>query len=163
LDPRQSIGDFVVVEKSLSADGFTRYLGDHPAAPDRFLADTWPDPDLTATLAKAADSICKHHGVALHSGAVVSVDSIIAQFTRMDRWTAEKSLVGVEMETAATFEAARLSGIKAAALLQVSDVVPTRKTLFSGRTEKDSQRRQWARRTVLPGIVLSTLAQMSAS
>jgi nucleoside phosphorylase len=58
------------------------------------------------------------------------------------------------METSAVFQAARLVGIKAGALLQVSDVPHRNKSLFSGRTKEEMERRKSIRQEVLAHAVL---------
>ena len=65
--------------------------------------------------------------------------------------------IGIEMETAAVFRAAELVSVRAAALLQISDVPADRKSLFSGRSEKEQERRRYIRRHVLPRIALEVL------
>ena len=65
--------------------------------------------------------------------------------------------IGIEMETAAVFRDARLAGILAAALLQVSDVAPDCKSLFAGRTEAEQQRRQQLQRELVSRIVIEAL------
>ncbi len=51
-----------------------------------------------------------------------------------------------------------LASFKAAALLQVSDVIPTRKSLFCGRTDEEMAERQRIKAEVVPRILLDTLA-----
>ena len=90
-------------------------------------------------------------------GAVFSTDSILAQFFRLDALMDELNCAAIEMETAAVFQAARLVGIRAAALLQISDLPRQGKSLLAGRTETDMQRRRSIRRAVLAPAVLSAL------
>lgn len=100
LAPSLSLGDLVAVERAVSADGVSSVLG---AAE--------PDPGLTAAL--AAD----------HRGAVVTTDLFYDRDTgRQERWVAEGALA-VEMECAALFAVAAQRGLRAAALLLVSDVL----------------------------------------
>jgi hypothetical protein len=61
------------------------------------------------------------------------------------------------METAATFGATRLIGIEACALLQISDVLPLKRSFFSGRTEQENRYRKLVRAKVLSKIVLDLL------
>jgi purine-nucleoside phosphorylase len=64
------------------------------------------------------------------------------------------------METAAVFGAARVVGIRAGALLQVSDVIPVNKTLFSGRTKEDHKKRRWLKENVLARIILESVQKI---
>ena len=56
-------------------------------------------------------------------------------------------------------QAFTLVGIPAAALLQISDVIPDRKSLFSGRTDAEHERRRRLRRTLLSRIALEGLME----
>jgi purine-nucleoside phosphorylase len=67
------------------------------------------------------------------------------------------------METSAVFRASRLVGIRAAALLQLSDVIPARKSLFSGRTASDQARRRGVRATVLARAVVAALRAVAGA
>ena len=58
----------------------------------------------------------------------------------------------IEMETAAAFRAAELAGILMAALFSVSDNTLARKSLISGRTEKEMRYRKKVRHSVFPDI-----------
>ena len=100
LAPVLSLGDLVAVERAASADGASSALG--PGE---------PDPALTAAL------------VADHRGTVVTTDLFYdPDAERQERWAAEGALA-VEMECAAVFAVAAQRGLRAAALLLVSDLV----------------------------------------
>ena len=157
LDEDYEVGDLIFETGAVSGDGWSRNL--HPAEvpPDRYLELTHPDRDLSSVLREIARRQCAESGVELHEGPVIAVDSILAQFPKVEHASRELGCIGVEMETAAVFNAARLVGIKAAAILQISDVIPARKSLFSGRTEVDHERRRRIRRTLVPAILRETL------
>jgi len=157
LQPSMRIGDLLLAEQALCGDGFTRYL--HPGMPpaDRFLEPVPPDESLTEALGTAAAAACGSAGVPLHCGPVFTIDTILAQFSRLERLAGDHRCIGVEMETAAVFGAARLCGIRAAALLQVSDVLPLGKTLFAGRTAREDEERKRIRTETLARIVLEAL------
>ena len=57
------------------------------------------------------------------------------------------------METAAFFKASKLAGIKAGAVLQVSDNTIINKSLYSGRTTEDQAFRKKIRREIFPLII----------
>jgi purine-nucleoside phosphorylase len=124
---------------------------------DRLLERAKPDTSLTSHLDETAAEVCARDSIALHRGTVFSIDSIVAQFSRIDYMRHELDCIGIEMETAATFHAARLVGIQAAALLMVSDVIPMKKSLFSGRTEADRARRGEVRRNQLSEAIFKAL------
>ncbi len=160
LDQTLQIGDLVLAQESITGDGFSRYLQQETVPGDRFLERVRPDDALTQKLSEVAARVGSRDSIALHLGAVYSIDSIVAQFSRIDFIRQELGCIGIEMETAATFHAARLVGIKAAALLIVSDVIPANKSLFSGRTAADQERRRAVRRNQLREAILETLAAL---
>ncbi|MCH7734911.1 MAG: hypothetical protein IH961_06830, partial [Chloroflexi bacterium] len=137
LDQAFEIGDLIIETWAVSGDGWSRNL--HPAEvpPDRYLEKVYPDEILTSTLREIASTRCSDGDAALHEGPIYATDSILAQFPKVEYAARELNCIGVEMETAAVFNAARLVGIRAAALLQLSDVIPAKKSLFSGRTPAD--------------------------
>ena len=157
LDSSMKIGDLLIPKKSLSGDGFSRYLGPDIETEDCFLQPAEPDSQLQMTLMKHASKICKRESVALHSGTVFSIDSVIAQFFRLDYLVENFGCIGIEMETSSVFKAAKLVDIKASALLQVSDVIPLNKSLFSGRSKRGMERRHLIKRTVLAETVLDSI------
>lgn len=152
-----NIGDLFVVDKSVCGDGYSRYLDPESLPGDRFLQTAWPDKALSETLGRIAREACQASSTNLGRGAVFSTDSMLAQFFRLNALVDELNCAAIEMETAAIFQAARLVGIRAAALLQISDQPRQGKSLFAGRTEADMQRRRIIRREVLAPAVLSTL------
>jgi DeoD family purine-nucleoside phosphorylase len=98
------LGDLVIAEAALSADGASRALGASGAFP--------ADAALLARLREAAP--------AAHSGTVVSVDL----FYDPDPAPRDGALA-IEMEAAAIFAVAARHGVPAACVLAVSDIVAT--------------------------------------
>jgi len=70
----------------------------------------------------------------------------------------EYDCIAIEMETAATFAAARRVGIAAAAILAISDSLPEKKTILNRDTEATNRYRQ-VRASVLAPIVIDLLAK----
>ena len=95
LDAGLSIGDLVAVDKALALDGTSRALGAG--------TEVDPDPDLTARIDAPA----------------VTAASVDVFYGNPDTGKAAV----VEMESATIFQVAKLRGIKAAAVLGVSDVL----------------------------------------
>lgn len=157
LLPSMNIGDFVIAESSVYGEGFSRYLEPEVKPRDCFFDTVVPDAPLTCCLKRVAQEVSRKHSIALHSGSVFSTDSILAQFFRLDYLVEHHKCIGIEMETSATFRAADLVGIRAAALLQVSDVIPTGKSLFSGRTEEEISEKRRIKADILPKILLETV------
>jgi len=157
LDARMSIGDIVIPEYSVCGDGASRYLTDKPLKDyDPFGEKSYPDPELYRLMHDIAERLCRESGVSFHTGKTFSIDTIFAQFARMDEILA-MGCDTIEMETAAAFRAAKLAGVRLAALFSVSDNAAQRKTLISGRTEAEMALRREVRKTVIPKILLEAL------
>lgn len=102
LAPSLALGDLIVVERAVPADGTSASLD---------CGDPAPDPALAAGLSGE------------HRGAVVTTDLFYdPDLARQQRW-AQQGALAVEMECAAVFAVAAQRGLAAAALLLVSDVV----------------------------------------
>jgi purine-nucleoside phosphorylase len=86
-----------------------------------------------------------------------SADSIICEYHHLEMMTDKYDCMGIEMETAAVFNAASLVGIQAAAILMASDVIPVKKTLFAGRSKEERDHYYHSRESVLSKIILETL------
>jgi len=107
------LGDLVVAESALSADGTSRALGAGESVAG--------DPALSGAL------------VAAHRGAVVTTDLFYdPDVARQEAWAAQGALA-VEMECAAVFAVASRRGLPAACLLLVSDIaLPERERIGAG-------------------------------
>jgi uridine phosphorylase len=115
LSEELSLGELVVAEAALAADGTSRSLG----AGDR----VEPDPGLTERLAQAG------------ARPVVAVSTDVFYETREgveEEWVAAGASV-VEMESATLFTVARRHGLRAGSLLGVTDV------LSGGRERLDQE------------------------
>ena len=161
LDATQKIGDLAIPDRSYSGDGFSMYLpkstdGPHP----QLLQSVTPDQRLRSLLTHSSQSVSRSNGVAVHTGSVFSIDTILAQFQHLDWIVDQLHCIGIEMETSAVFRAAQLCGIKAAALLQFSDVIPARKSLYSGRTEVEQEHRRQVRTEILAPAVIDVLSRI---
>ena len=161
LQPDMTIGDLVIPSFSYSGDGFCRYLQPGFPGQDCFLERVYPDETLSAMVARAAAPLAHAEGVAVYTGGVFSTDSILAEFGRLDEMINELSCIGIEMETAAVFKAARLVGIRAAALFSVSDVPVRNQSLYTGRPEEDKARRRETRRKVLAKALLDCIGSLT--
>jgi DeoD family purine-nucleoside phosphorylase len=107
LAPSLRLGDLLVVTEALAADGTSRALG----GGDR----VHPDPDLLDRL-RAAGSGAAH-------GPVVSSDLFYDSRDGAEEDWRDQGALAVEMETATLFALAARRGLRAAAVLLVSDLV----------------------------------------
>jgi purine-nucleoside phosphorylase len=151
------IGDLMIPEYSVSGDGFCRYLQPGFPAEEHFLERIAPDEALSLTLARTTLPLAREAGVAVYTGPVFCIDTILAQFDKLDYIVGKLGCIGIEMETAAAFKAARLAGIQAAALFSVSDVSVRNQSLFSGRSQEDKEYRREIRKKVLAKALLDAL------
>jgi DeoD family purine-nucleoside phosphorylase len=108
LDPSLAFGDLVIVTEAIAADGTSRALG--------ATARVTPDPELLAALTETA-------GEHTRAGAVVSTDLFYDGPDDEQRVWIAAGASAVEMETATLFALARRRGLKAGALLLVSDLL----------------------------------------
>ncbi len=164
LSEKEQVGDVIVPTHSITGDGFSGYLAQSsagPAPPPE--PEARPDADFQGLVNRKAREACGAAGVAIHSGPVYSIDTIVAQFQHLPWMIDRFGCIGIEMETAAVFRAARFVGIRAAALLQFSDVIPMRKSLFSGRTQAERNRYREIRKAVLGRAVVAALQDAAAS
>ena len=152
LDVDISIGDIVIPEYSICGDGVSRYLtGRQLAVSDTFGQKAHPNSNLLHALKQSVEHICPEKGVRHHIGRTFSTDSIFAQFAHIEEILNMGCNI-IEMETAAAFRAAELAGIAMAALFSVSDNIPARKSLISGRTKQEMAHRKEARSTIFPRV-----------
>jgi purine-nucleoside phosphorylase len=154
LQVEMTIGDLVIPSFSYSGDGFCRYLQPGFPGEDCFLERLFPDETLSALIERLADPLARAEGLSIFTGPVFCTDSILAEFSRLDEMIHGLGCIGVEMETAAVFKAARLVGIRAAALFSISDVPVRNQSLYAGRPEAEKARRRETRRTVLAKALL---------
>jgi purine-nucleoside phosphorylase len=153
------IGDLMLPEFSYAGDGFCRYLQPGFPAQDCYLECIAPDEALSAALCQAILPLAKQAGVTVHTGPVFSIDTILAQFSILDDITNNLGCIGIEMESAAAFKAARRLGIPIAALFSISDVPVKNQSLFSGRPEAEKEYRKLIRSQVLAKALLDCLIQ----
>lgn len=152
-----AIGDLLTITESIGGDGYSSYLKEGELTPSTFLKPARPDAAFNRLLEERATALAAKNNVTLHKGKIFSSDTIVSQFFHLNEITEKHGCSGIEMETSAVFNCARLVGIAATALLLVSDVMPTNKSLFSGRTEEDRLRYSSVKQSVLSRIILDTL------
>jgi purine-nucleoside phosphorylase len=157
LGHNHKIGDLCVVERSICGDGYSRYLNADIVPVDCFFQPAEPDIEFTRRIKNRTRLVCRPESVTLHQGTIISIDSILPEFFRLNHFVEELKCIGVEMETAAVFKAAKLVGIKAAALLVISDLPLIKKSLYSGRTQEEMEHYQVIKRSVLAKAILTSL------
>lgn len=125
LDPALSLGDLLVVEEAIAADGASAALGAGEL--------TRPDARLTSRLKQALAGPAAGDGRPTNSGRIVSTDLFYEDNSRKGQRWAAKGAVAVEMEASTLFALGGLAAIAVACLLTVSDVLD----VAGGRTRID--------------------------
>ncbi|WP_457558434.1 phosphorylase family protein [Candidatus Harpocratesius sp.] len=163
LVPHLNIGDLVIPTESISGLGFSRYLSPNQLSEkDYFGQISMPDSQITTKLQIAAKSIIQKQNsiqsekqsqkTELHLGKIFSTDTIVGQFAHIEEFV-NMGCIGIEMETAIFFHIMKEAKIPAGALLLVSDNVITKKSLFSGRTKVDKEKKREVKRLLIPEII----------
>lgn len=104
-------GDLVVPTRAVIAEGASAHYGG--------IADASPTADLAGRLADAAMAA----GHQVYCGPTVTTEVLLRQPAELVGSWASAGLLGVDMETSATFSAAAWTGMRCAALLHVWDDV----------------------------------------
>jgi len=126
LDPSLRLGELLIATAALADDGASRALGAG--------AQTFPTPELTAALLRAADGEAS-------SGPVVSTDLFYdAPVGQEQRWTAAGARA-VEMESATLFALAARRGFDAGSILLVSDLLLPDRRRIDPESLRESERR----------------------
>lgn len=155
LDENIGIGDVVIPEYSICGDGASRYIaGSDLQEAACFGEKVYPDPELFESIKKTVKEVCGKFNVNWHAGRNFSIDTITAQFAHIEEILNMGCNI-IEMETAAAFRAAKMAGISIGAIFTVSDNTVMKKSLVSGRTKEEMERRRFVRCTLLPQILLS--------
>ncbi len=145
------IGDLAIPKLTICGDGASRYL--NKDLKDDFGKKAKPDKILNKKLLIAAKKVAKNNDIKVHTANNFSIDTIFAQFPHIDK-IIDLGVNTIEMETYTFFKAAKIVGIKAAALFCISDNTVINKSLFSGRDEEDKIRRRRVRNNLIAQIII---------
>jgi uridine phosphorylase len=110
FQPYMRPGDFVIPSKVVIGEGTSKYY--YPR-----IRVIRPDLEIVKILKEA----CSKIGVKLFIGSVWNTDAIYREMRSQVQKLQAQGVLGVEMESSATFTVAKFRGIKAASLLTVSD------------------------------------------
>lgn len=150
LDENMEIGDILVPEYSASGDGACRYLEDDFISA-QFIKNRYPDPIFQQKLVSVVSDICESEAVPWHFAKVFCTDSIVAEYNHLDTISG-MGYNSLDLESAAAFSAAKIAGIRAAALMNISDNASKEKSLMSDRSE-DTNRRKHITRSAMASII----------
>lgn len=154
LSEQIAVGDVVVPMYSVCGVGANRYLKAGALSQgDSFGEKLYPGAALNQKLVQSARQYCGEAETPFHIGKTFCIDTIFAQFAYIDEIIA-MGCDTIEMETCAAFEAGEMAGLQVAALFSVSDNTVAHKSLYSGRTEEEIQRRKRVRKELFPKILM---------
>jgi purine-nucleoside phosphorylase len=155
LDVTMEVGDIVIPEYSISGDGASRYVTPNRVdESDCYGQRYYPDPEFFGLIRSVTESAAREQGVPWHIGRTFSVDTIFAEFGHLEEFR-QLGCDSIEMESAAFFKAAQVSGIRAGAVFTVSDNVYRKKQVYT-RSRADVDRINHVRDRVLTRIVLES-------
>ncbi len=147
LDENIKIGDIVIPKYSICGDGASRYLNNN--LEDEFLKKEYPTKKFTDNLI----DVLKSEKIDYHYVPNYSIDAVFPQYYHIDKLI-ELDAKSVEMETAMVFKSNELLNINMTAIFCISDNTILKKSLYSGRTKEDEERRHKARYEIIPKIVV---------
>ena len=153
LDESLKIGDIVIPKYSICGDGAARYLNDN--LEDELFKKEYPSENITNELMNVLDEM----NINYHNVPNYSVDSLFAQFYHLDKIINEGAKT-IEMETALLFKSNELLKRNITAVFIVSDNTVINKSIYSGRNDKDKERRYKMRYEVLPEVLIKLFKNM---
>ena len=157
LDRNMKIGDLVIPQYSVSGVGADRYLTTETADKNECYGKKYyPDKEFSDKLWKSANKISKNTDIKIHSGYTFSVDTIFSQYAHIEEFI-QMGCNTIEMETATLFHASNIVNIKSSAIMNISDNTIINKSLYSGRTNEEQQRRYKVKKDIIPRIALDVL------
>jgi len=125
-----SIGDIIVCEKAFNGEGFTRHFNESSD-----ISAMLDDPEWVAAdkgLAETCDKIINEKsgpGTQCKKGLIFTTGSLLVETDDNLELLRREGFTGIEMELSAVYGAAGMAGIRAAAVLYVSDL-PGEKPLW---------------------------------
>jgi len=130
LQPYMKPGDFVIPSKVIIGEGTSKYYypGINAIEPD-------------ASVVKILKEACGKIGVTPLVGPVWNTDAFYREMRSQIEKLQSRDVLGVEMESSATFTVAKFRGIKAASLLVVSDSLANFK--WELYFQNDDYRKSW--------------------
>ena len=148
------IGDIVIPKYSICGDGASRYLNDN--LEDEFLKKEYPSKKITEKLLK----ILNDENIKCHYVPNFSIDTIFAQFYHLDK-ILKLNVKTIEMETSLLFKCNKVLNKNVTALYCISDNTIKKKSLYSGRTEKEEEYRHMIRYKIIPKVVVELFKKIS--
>lgn len=161
LDKDIDIGSIVIPEYSICGDGVCRYLtGKNLKDSNTFGEKYYPNKNLYELVCHSSKNICSKNSIPFYTVHNFSIDNIFTQYSFIDEILELGSNV-IEMETASVFRASELCNINSCAIFHVSDNTINKKSLYSGRSSADKERKDYSRYVITPEILLDVLEKLN--
>ena len=151
IDKDIKIGDIVVPKYSICGDGASRYLNKN--LEDEFGKKEYPNGNLTKKLLELLDK----NKIDYHFVPNYSTDTIFGEFYHIDKFI-NIGCSTIEMETACLFKCCKTIDMNVTAIFAVSDNIIANKSLFSGRSEEEKERKTNTKENIIPKIVEELLS-----
>lgn len=136
INQSYNIGDILIASEAVIGEGFSRYHG-KDIEKDCFGELVTGDRETAQRLISTFRKNEGKYGVKCYEGRVFSIDSILGERKDTFDYMQAKGCDAVEMEVSAVFTACRQAGLRAAALILISDLPLKYRNLFEGITETD--------------------------
>ena len=146
LNENIKIGDLAIPEFSYLGTSSTRFLNDD--LKDDFENKCYPNIEFNNEVMNSINAL----GFKCHLVKNYSVDTIFAQFAHIDHFES-LDVDTIELETATLFKCAEFAKIKTTALFCISDNTITNKSLYSGRSSNDKEKKNNTRKRIIPRII----------
>lgn len=160
LSEKIKVGDIIIPEYAVCGDGASRYIGSEKNLSDVFGKKVYPNKDVIKSLSCITESCCKKNCAVWHYGKTFCADTIMAQYGYIKN-IIDMGCNSIDMESAAAFRSAELTGVSAAAIMLVSDNTVLNQSLLSGKIdEKEKLDRRYVRGTIIPEIVKNYFVDM---
>ena len=152
IDKDIKIGDLVIPEYSICGDGASRYLNKN--LEDEFGKKEYPTKKLTKEIMKLCDDI----NIKYHYVPNFSVDTVFGEFYHTDKFI-EMGCKTIEMETANLFKCGSILDINVTAIFAISDNIVNKKSLYSGRSDEEKNRKRDTKHNTIPNIIINYLSK----
>lgn len=157
LSPEVNIGDIVIPEQILSAEGFSRYMNKSLIV-DEIFKSRYADEDICKKLYKDASNNAKNLKIHCFSGKGVSVATICAQFEHIEEFV-ENGCKYIDMESSAFLSAVNYNKIRGAVVFCVSDNISINEPIYTVNKVKNTFRKK-IRREIIPNIIRSFMDEV---
>jgi len=129
------VGDIIIANEAINGEGFSQYYDPSFSLQD-YLSDKAPVAADNKLLSKIKAQLNKN-SIAFSSGKIFTIGSLFAENKKNISILKNNSIIGIDLETSAVYQAAQSYNIKTAAYYVVSDKV-IKQEIFKGKIDKST-------------------------